>query len=269
MDLHWIDAEPSEEERAAVDSVVGAPDRPEAPGHALEEHIIRGGVADTRSKRHLLLPALNAVQARVGWVSRGAIDYICRRLTIPPAEAYGVATFYALLSTEPRPPRVAHVCDDIACKLAGADALCETLEKTVGAEGAATQNGKDGKATWLRSPCLGQCERGPAVLFQLAGEDDWTLTEATTEAVRKGLKKTPAKIAPRPSTPQTQEPRAPGLRLLRRVGVANPESLDDYREHGGYQALRRAIEMGSEYVLRVLSASSWMRWRGHPYGPTT
>ena len=43
------------------------------------------------------------------------------RLAVPPAEAYGVATFYALLSTTPRPPVVAHVCDDIACRLAGAE----------------------------------------------------------------------------------------------------------------------------------------------------
>jgi len=30
---------------------------------------------------------------------------------VPPAEAYGVATFYAMFSTEPRPGAVVHVCD--------------------------------------------------------------------------------------------------------------------------------------------------------------
>ena len=45
------------------------------------------------------------------------------------------------------------------------------------------------------------------------------------------------------------------MRLLRRVGIANPESLDDYRAHGGYKALRRALEIGPERVLReVLDA---------------
>ena len=39
-------------------------------------------------------------------------------------------------------------------------------------------------------------------------------------------------------------------RLLRRVGVANPESLDDYRAHGGYGALTRAIAMGADTVIR-------------------
>ena len=52
---------------------------------------------------------------------------------MPPAEAYGVATFYALFATTPRPPAVAHVCDDIACRLAGAEELCATLERSLGA----------------------------------------------------------------------------------------------------------------------------------------
>ena len=66
-----------------------------------------------------LLPALQAVQARIGWISHGALNYICERLTVPPADAYGVATFYGLLSVKPRPPRVLHVCEDVACKCAG------------------------------------------------------------------------------------------------------------------------------------------------------
>jgi NADH-quinone oxidoreductase subunit F len=42
----------------------------------------------------------------------------------------------------------------------------------------------------------------------------------------------------------------PHLRLLRRVGVVDPESLDDYRAHDGYDALRRALHLGPEGVLR-------------------
>jgi NADH-quinone oxidoreductase subunit F len=40
------------------------------------------------------------------------------------------------------------------------------------------------------------------------------------------------------------------LRLLRRVGRADPESLDDYRAHGGYEALRRALKIGRDRVIR-------------------
>jgi NADH-quinone oxidoreductase subunit F len=252
MDLRFLDAEPTDVERAAVDAVAG-PDDSNVPGEALEDHVVRGGIGQVRSKRHLLLPALNEVQSRVGWISQGALGYVCRRLTVPPAEAYGVATFYALLSTEKRPPRVAHVCDDIACRLQGAEELCRSL----GPEGAS----KDGRTAWLRSPCLGQCERGPSVLFQLAGEDDWTLTSATVDAVRAALAKTPEEPRLPSSAPQTREPRAPGLRILARVGVSDPESLDDYREHGGYRALRGAFEMGPESVIREVKDSA-LRGRG-------
>ena len=48
-----------------------------------------------RERRHLLLPALWALQERIGWISPGGLNELCRRLTIPPADAYGVATFYA------------------------------------------------------------------------------------------------------------------------------------------------------------------------------
>ena len=101
MDLHVIAPLPSPAERAAVDAVIGAP-----AGHwtggarsANEGHAATGGHA-ARGQRHLLLPALEAVQARVGYISEPALAYICRRLTVPPAEAYGVATFYALLLDE-------------------------------------------------------------------------------------------------------------------------------------------------------------------------
>ena len=99
-----------------------------------------------------LLPALHAVQDRVGWISQPALNYISRRLAVPPAEAYGVATFYALYATTPQPPTVAHVCDDIACRIAGAERICDDLRRAVGPEGEAA---RDGSIGWKRSPCLG------------------------------------------------------------------------------------------------------------------
>ena len=48
------------------------------------------------------------------------------------------------------------------------------------------------------------------------------------------------------------------LRLLGRVGVVDPESLDDYRAHGGYAALRRAFALGPEGVIREVLDSKLM-----------
>src|SRR5207247_3924994 len=255
MDLHLIPgAVATDEERAAVDAALGPPtsgweggERRSGP----EAQVARSGhEADTR--RHLLLPALHAIQGRIGWISEGSLNYVCQRLMVPPAEAYGVAGFYHMLSLEPRPKTVVHVCDDIACRVSGALDLCREMQKRFGRPGAAKP---DARTTWLKSPCLGQCERAPAVMFQAAGEgrSDWSLAPATAESVMAGLDGgRAASDAPRavPSVPQTTAPRAPGLRLLKRVGLADPESLDDYRAHGGYAALRRALSIGPEGVLR-------------------
>ena len=96
-----------------------------------------------RERRHLLLPALWALQERIGWISPGGLNELCRRLTLPPADVYGVATFYAMLAVEPRPARVVHVCEDIACRCNGSDELIAQLEERFGARGRAVRRRLD------------------------------------------------------------------------------------------------------------------------------
>ncbi len=205
-----------------------------------------------RAKRHLLLPALWAAHARAGWISPGALNYICQRLSVAPAEAWGVATFYAMFSVGPQPRTIVHVCDDLACRLAGARDLCAEAEKHLP------------KGAFRTSPCLGLCERAPAVLVQNAGEGakDYVVAPA---AIRAGTSLAPTNGAESvvgaalvaalpgpgsPSAPQTLDGRHPGLRLLRRVGRVDPGSLADYRAQGGYAALERAFALGPEGVIR-------------------
>ncbi|HEX4441052.1 MAG TPA: NAD(P)H-dependent oxidoreductase subunit E [Thermoanaerobaculia bacterium] len=262
MDLHLIPgAEATPPERNAVDAVLGAapsgwfggPRRPDVDGH-----IADGGDA-IRERRHMLLPALWALQSGAGWISPGGMNYVCQRLDVAPADAYGVATFYAMLSVSPQPAAVAHVCDDIACRLAGAREICAELQRRLGAPG----------GQWRPSPCLGQCERGPAVLFQRSGSAarDTVVAPCDAEAVIAGLQ-TPAPgaagTAPAAvhdgstSAHQTRDSRRDSLLLLSRVGRVDPTSLDAYRTHGGYAALKRAFELGPEGVLRETLESKLM-----------
>jgi NADH-quinone oxidoreductase subunit F len=254
MDLRFSDAEPTARERAAIDAVLGAPESSWVGGAQrtpVDTRVARVG-RQVRRRRDELLPALDAVQSAIGWISEGALMYICRRLSVPPADAYGVATFYALLSTVERPPRVIHVCDDVGCRGFGANALIERLTEDFAPEGEAV----DG-ALWMRSPCLGQCDRAPACYGQLAGEDDAVMAPATPDAVTAVLRGRPS-----PETPVTIPQQGdPGLRLLRRVGVVDPTDLDAYRASGGYDALRRAIDIGPEGVLREVSDAN-LRGRG-------
>ncbi|NUT40240.1 MAG: NADH-quinone oxidoreductase subunit E [Thermoactinospora sp.] len=222
MDIRLRGVEPTDEERAAVDALLGPPASAWEGGARTEADLRFATRAEPA--RDLLLPALHAVQDRVGWISEGALDYICRRLTVPPAEAYGVASFYSLLSLEPRTPRVLHVCTDLACAANGSGEVRQRVEAELGPPG----------TTWVESPCLGLCDRAPACLALTAGERPSWEIEA-------------------PEVPPVPQHGQAGLTLLRRVGTVDPSSLDDYRATGGYAALRRAFELGPAGVIREVT----------------
>ncbi len=253
MDIRLLDAKPKPVERAAVDGVLGAPTsgweggarRVETEGHAAH-----GGHA-ARSRRHLLLPVLHALQEHVGWISPGGLNYVCQRLTVPPADAYGVATFYALFSLERRPPRVVHVCDDLACRCNGSDELIAELEERLGPEDTVAD---ESAATWLRSPCLGQCDRAPAAMLTVAGDapEEHVLAPVNADGVVAALTGRPVAMDPPASVPKQGQA---DLRLVGRVGRVDPRSLDEYRAHGGYSALRRAFDIGPELVIREVKDS--------------
>ncbi len=242
MDLRHLSQRPSDEERGAVDALLG-------------EIQLAGATSPLREAlglRHLLLPALHAVQARFGWIPPGALGYVCERLHVPPAEAYGVATFYALFALTERPPIMAHVCDDLACHARGAEELCAELTRSFGPSGAAR-----GGAAWQRSPCLGKCERAPVALVTKAGSipREAAFGDASAARVIEALGGDAPAIEPA-LLPQVQAATgASALRLLARVGKIDPTSLDDYRAHGGYAALRTAIDEGPAHVIREVTES--------------
>ncbi|MDI3385351.1 NAD(P)H-dependent oxidoreductase subunit E [Streptomyces sp. B-S-A8] len=167
MDLHFGDSKPTDEERAAVDGLLGPPESPWEGASDRPDADLRWalGGRTARDRRDLLLPGLHAVNDRIGWISEGALAYLCRRLTVPPAEAYGVATFYSLFAVRPRPATVVQVCTDLACAARGSAELCSSLEARLGAPGTPVAGG----AVWEKSPCLGLCERAPAALVVRAG----------------------------------------------------------------------------------------------------
>jgi len=275
LDLHLTNAQATPEERAAVDSELGGPASSWQGGQRK--------VADTRStvndesrgKRHRLLPALHAIQNRIGWISPGALNYVAVRMDVAPAEVYGVASFYGMFSLEPRPKIVAHVCDDIACVTQGSEKVCAELERNLGP---ADSPNSGGRAIWRRSQCLGLCERAPAALISSAGEKpaERALAPASADAVRSLIENAVAGRMPaepdalntQVSVPQAaQNTDVPPLRLLRRLREGGAATLEAYQKLGGYEGLRKAIELGPEGTLREL-ATSKLLGRGGAAFPT-
>jgi NADH-quinone oxidoreductase subunit F len=245
VELHLTSDQATPEEQVAVDGLLGTPDFP--------DHL------DPEGRRQLLLPVLHALQSRIGWLSAGALNYAAVRLDVPPAEVHAVASFYDLLRLEPTPRISVHVCDDLACKTQGAEGVCRQLGQALGKEGAPCLGGK---AVWFRSACLGLCDQGPVAYLRAAGENpkEWVIAQATGESIaadvrdcteggegRKESRPLLTKFLPQFGEPQ--------IRLLRRVGRVDPTSIEDYQKTEGYAALRRAMEMGPEAVVREVIES--------------
>jgi NADH-quinone oxidoreductase subunit F len=239
MDLRFPDAEPTLAEIQALDALLG----PSVDESWEREH---GGAHRAAAQRHHLLGALHALQDRVGWISPGGLGELCRRLDVPPAEAYGVATFYDLFEVSEVPRRTVHVCTDLACRINGSNDLVEAL-------GAAEADG----ARWHAAPCLGLCERAPAALVVEAGDPptERVIAPAAAADVAVALRAPVASLADEAPVAAAVPVRSDDQVLLRRVGVVDPHSLDDYRAHGGYQALRLAVAMGPSGVIREVTDS--------------
>jgi NADH-quinone oxidoreductase subunit F len=230
MDLKTRAAPPTQDERAAVDSVLGA-ERPRPL------HVLSGGHLN-RARRHLLLPTLHAVNDSVGWISLPAIDHIAERLDVSPAEIYGVASFYALFALEPRDPHQVHICTDLACRANGGPRAVDLPPGT------------------HASPCLGLCERAPAALVIDAGAPvDRAVaghaTSAHIEAWAAGGSPGP-EAQPDEAVPQAGDE---SLVLLRRAGRVDPLDIDAYIADGGFDALARARQLGPDGIIAAVTAS--------------
>jgi NADH-quinone oxidoreductase subunit F len=169
VDLHFLDAEPTAEEREAVDALLGPPSSGWDGGERDEERdaFASSGGHAARARRHLLLPALQAVQSGIGWISEGALNYICQRLSVPPADAYGVGHFLrAAVHGSPAPVGCSTFVTTSPANARAPTSLCAELERTLGS---AQQHGPNGHqveigendAIWLRKPMPRSLRPGP------------------------------------------------------------------------------------------------------------
>ena len=114
-------------------------------------------IGDRTPQRPLLIEYLHIIQDAETCLPAGLLHALAEWLSIPMAEVFEVATFYAHFDVVPdgaaRPAKITiRVCDSLSCMMAGADALLIALQKE-----------KMDDVRVVRAPCIGSCHTAPAV----------------------------------------------------------------------------------------------------------
>jgi NADH:ubiquinone oxidoreductase subunit E/NAD-dependent dihydropyrimidine dehydrogenase PreA subunit len=113
--------------------------------------------------RTRLLDLLLARQRTAGYLSAASLTDIAAALGLSVSEVYGVASFYAFLSTKPEGRHVIRVCKSLPCSLKEAPLIIESVQKTIGiAPGEVTP---DGRFSLTLTNCIGACDEAPALMI--------------------------------------------------------------------------------------------------------
>jgi len=100
-----------------------------------------------------LIPALNLIQSRHGWLPREDLEQLSRDARRPLYEIQGLISFYPHFRAEPSAKVAVHVCHDLSCFLRGGDAqITELRERYHG----------DADVEVREVSCLGRCDVAPA-----------------------------------------------------------------------------------------------------------
>jgi len=115
------------------------------------------------TQKNALIPILQAVQKEFRYLPQEMLSFIATAMNIPAAEVYGVATFYAQFSTQPKGKHIIQICDGTACHVRGSGKLIEGFRKMLklNSEKITTD---DYWVTLETVSCLGACALAPAVV---------------------------------------------------------------------------------------------------------
>jgi NADH-quinone oxidoreductase subunit E len=111
-----------------------------------------------------LIPLLQEVQTRLGYLPGKALQEIAHFLEMPAVEVWGVATFYNQFRFVPLGKFHTTVCMGTACHLAGGRLILDALERELGIK--VGETGKDGNFILERVACIGCCMLAPVVVIK-------------------------------------------------------------------------------------------------------
>ena len=126
-------------------------------------------LAENRYSKARLIAILQAIQAEYRYLSEGVINYVAGMLKLPPAQVYGVATFYAHFSLEPKGRHIFRLCDGTACHVKKSHGILNALYQRLGLS-PEKKTTDDMMFTVETVSCLGACGLAPVMIVD--GEVD-------------------------------------------------------------------------------------------------
>lgn len=127
------------------------------------------------AKESSLIPILQQVQDEYRYLPEEVMVYIATALDVPPASVFGVATFYAQFSLEPKGKYLIKMCDGTACHVRDNRALIEAARRRLDLPSGKTTT-QDMRYSLEIVNCIGACALAPAVVVndqvhgQMTGE---------------------------------------------------------------------------------------------------
>jgi len=131
-----------------------------------------------------LLAIMQDVQDEENYLPREAVNHIAKKLDVPVAKIYSMATFFESFHLEPRGKHICTVCVGTACHVRGAKRLVEQLERDLKVKSGGTT--EDLMFTVEEVNCVGACALGPLVIVD--GEYHGNVTSNQLTKVVKKLK---------------------------------------------------------------------------------
>ena len=134
-------------------------------------------------ERSNLIPLLQAVQDKYGWLSDGSMAAIAGYLHLPASLVYGVATFYAQFYFMPQGRHRVKVCQGTACHVRGSQAIMDQMVSKLGIQPGGTT--PDLKFSLERVACFGSCALAPVLVVDNKVHGRMTIKKAekTVEGV--------------------------------------------------------------------------------------
>ncbi len=119
-----------------------------------------------RAGRDALIPILQEVQEKQGYLSREAVIRISKHLNLPTTKIFGVATFYNQFRFQPKGKYHFMVCRGTACHVKGSNRVLEMAQKILKLNPG--QTSRDRLFSLETVACMGACGLSP--VMNLNGE---------------------------------------------------------------------------------------------------